>query len=175
MATAKIIILSILNVLVPFSSKINISLSTNQLKDIYKIEVEEIQERIRDTSIWLLSGMEQLMTLRAFFYHLKEKCKGETNEISKCDKALKSSSKYIFGIIGNLKYRSKLGEMIRGIRRMFPHAERYPGEGTIKKLEEKGILTIKDLIGKSVDDLVNMGIHKNYADLIIGYIRRRMA
>lgn len=89
--------------------------------------------------------------------------------------AFKRSSRQIFGLVADLKFRSRLGELVRGIKRVYPHADSYPGEGTIRKLEENGINSIKDLIGKTPSDLTMMGIRKDYADLICGYIRKRMA
>lgn len=150
-------------------------LSASQMKESYGVDVEEIQEKYRDNVIWLLSGMEQLLTIRSFYYHLKENCDADANQIHAVDVAFKQSSRLIFGLIGNLKFRSKLGEMLRAIKRIIPHAESYPGEGTLKKLEENGIHSIRDLVGKSSNDLVGYGIQRRYADMIIVYIRRRMA
>ena len=77
-------------------------------------------------------------------------------------------------MIANLKFRSHLGELVRGIKRVYPNAESYPGEGSIKKLEAVGITSIKGLVGKTATDLTTLGIQKKYADLIVGYVRKRM-
>ena len=84
------------------------------------------------------------------------------------------ASKTIFALVANMKFRSPLGEMVRGIKRIFPRADSYPGDATIRKLEENGILKIRDLVGKTSGDLVALGIRSDYADLICGYIRKRM-
>ena len=149
-------------------------ITNSQITDIYGIPVEEIQEKYRDNIIWLLSGLEQIMTLRSFYYHLKENCNADVDQIHKVDISMKNSSRIIFGLIGNLKYRSKLGELIRGIKRVIKHADSYPGEGTLRLLEEHGIFSIRDLIGKTTIDLVSYGVQRRYAEMIIHYIRRRM-
>lgn len=149
-------------------------ITSSQIKDFYRIDIEEIQEKLRDNAIWILAGFEQLLEIRSFYYHLKTNCGVEAEEIHCVDIAFKKASKLIFTLIANLKFRSKLGGLVRGIKRVYPHADSYPGEGTIRKLEENGVVAIKDLIGKAPSDLVKMGIRRNYADLICGYIKRRM-
>ena len=67
-----------------------------------------------------------------------------------------------------------MGELVRGIKRVYPNAESYPGEGSIKKLEAAGVTSVRGLVGKNVSDLTALGIQKKYADLIVGYVRKRM-
>lgn len=147
----------------------------SQINDFYGADIEEIQERLRDNAIWILCGFEQLMEVKSFYFHLKNNCDAESGQIQSVDKAFKRSSKQIFGLVADLKFRSRLGELVRGIKRVYPHATSYPGEGAIRKLEENGIIAIKDLIGKTPSDLTRMGIRRDYADLICGYIKKRMA
>ena len=148
---------------------------SQQMKDFYKIDVDEIQEKLRDNVIWLICGVERLLNVRSFYYHLKENCKAEARDIHSVDIAFKRASKVVFGLIGNLKFRSKLGELVRGIKRVYPHAESYPGEGTIKRLESAGITSLKDLVRKTSDELVAAGVQRQYAAMIVGYIRKRMS
>ena len=75
--------------------------------------------------------------------------------------------------MANLKFRSRLGELVRSIKRVFPGEPSYPGEGSIRKLEENGISTIKDLVGKTVEDLTGYGIRQDYANQIVSYIKKR--
>ena len=58
---------------------------------------------------------------------------------------------------------------------MFPKAKRHPGEKTILKLERGGILALKDLVGKTVPDLEALGVEKEYAQMIVAYIRKRLS
>lgn len=150
-------------------------ISYSRIKDYYSIDVEEIQEKLRDNAIWILSGFEQILEIKSFYYHLKNDCEASTNDVQSTDVAFRKASKLIFGLIANLKFRSNLGELVSGIKRVYPHADTYPGEGTIRKLEENGISSIKDLVGVTSSELVELGIRRDYADLICGYIKKRMA
>ncbi len=146
----------------------------SQLSDYYGIDVEEVQEKLRDNALWILSGIEKIMEVRSFYFHLKTNCETDSEQIHSVEIAFKKASRTIFTLIANLKFRSNLGELVRGIKRVYPKADSYPGEGTIKKLESSGITSVKNLVGKSVSDLTSLGIQKKYADLIVGYIRKRM-
>ena len=150
-------------------------ISHSQLNEYYHTDVEELQEKLRDNAIWILCGFENLLEVKTFYYHLKTECVVEAEEIQKVDDSFGKASKTIFALVANLKFRSPLGEMVRGIKRVFPNAESYPGEASVRKLEENGILKIRDLVGKSASDLVALGIRRDYADLICGYIRNRLA
>lgn len=144
------------------------------LDDYYGIDSEEIQEKYRDNAIWLISGIRKLLEVRCFFYHLKENCKAEADAIHGVETAFKNASRTAFKIIENLKFRSRLGELVRGIKQAYPHADSYPGEGTIKHLEAGGITSLKDLVKKQVGDLVGLGVKQQYAEMIIGYVRKRL-
>lgn len=145
-----------------------------QLSDYYGFDVEEVQEKLRDNALWILSGIEKILEMRSFYFHLKNNCEAESEQIHSVELAFKKASRTIFALIANLKFRSHLGELIRGIKRVYPNAESYPGEGSIKKLEEAGITSVGGLVGKNASDLTVLGIQKKYADLIIGYVRKRM-
>ena len=95
-------------------------------------------------------------------------------DVQKVETAFRRVSKQIFTLVANLKFRSSLGELVRGIKRVFPHADSYPGERTLEKLQAAGFFIMKDIIGKSVNDLTDVGVKLQYAELIVGYIRRRM-
>ncbi len=150
-------------------------LTYSQIKDFYGVDIDEIQEKLRDNAIWVLCGFEQLLEVKSFYFHLKNNCDVDVDHIKSVDNAFRRASKQIFALVPNLKFRSNLGELVRGIKRVYPHADSYPGEGTIRKLEENGFMSIKDLIGKTPSDLIRIGVKREYADLICGYIRRRMA
>ena len=148
-------------------------ISPASLRSFYGMDTEEIQEKLRDNAIWILCGLENLMEVKSFYYHLKTNCEAETEDIASVDQAFRKGSKTIFALIANLKYRSKLGEMVRSIKRIFPGEPSYPGDNTLRKLQENGINTIKDIVGKSVEDLAALGIRHDYAALIVSYIKKR--
>ena len=145
-----------------------------QLSDYYGFDVEEVQEKLRDNALWILSGIEKILEVRSFYFHLKNNCEAEVEQIHGVEMAFKKASRIIFALIANLKFRSHLGELVRGIKRVYPNAESYPGEGSIKKLEAAGVTSVRGLVGKTATDLTALGIQKKYADLIVGYVRKRM-
>lgn len=144
------------------------------LQDRYRVNVTEVEEKVRDTALWLLYGLENILEVRNFYFHLRTVCEVEPENIKPVERAFKRLSRQIFGLLANLRYRSNLGELIRGIKRVYPGAGRYPGEGTIRRLEEGGISSLGDLVGKGVEDIVAMGVNRIYAELIICYLRRRL-
>jgi replicative superfamily II helicase len=149
-----------------------------QIRDMrsrYRFNVEEIEEKVRDTALWLLYGLENLLEMRNFYYHLRAVCEVAPEEIRPVEQAFKRSSRLIFSLLPNLRYRSALGELVRGVKRVYPNAGRYPGEGTIRRLEEGGITSLKDLVGMSAGDLVKLRVDRRYSDMIVGYIERRRA
>ncbi len=144
------------------------------LDSFYGTDVEEIQEKLRDNAIWILCGFERIMEVKSFYFHLKNDCKAETEDVQRVEAAFRIASKQIFNLVANLKFRSNLGELVRGIKRVYPHADSYPGERTLKKLQAAGIFTMKELVGKTVKDLTDVGVKEQYARLIVGYMGRRM-
>ena len=135
--------------------------------------VVEKKKKIRDTSLWLLHGIEEILAIPNFYYHLKSDCNSAEQEIEEVEKEFNEVSSQIFSLLADLKYCSKLGGLVRGIKSVFSNVNRYPGKITIQRLEEGGIFELKDLVDKDVSDLVNIGVQRNYAELIIDYVNRR--
>ncbi|MFZ5590498.1 MAG: helicase-related protein, partial [Bacillota bacterium] len=140
----------------------------------YRVNVQEVEEKIRDIALWLLYGLEKIFEVRNFYFHLRAVCEVSPEQIKPVEVAFKRLSRLVFSLLPNLRYRSSLGELIRGIKNVYPRAGHYPGEGTIRRLEEGGVSNLRDLAGKSLDDLVKLGVQRRYAELIVGYIKRRM-
>ena len=149
--------------------------SSARLQQDYHIDAEEIQEKLRDNAIWILCGMEQLLEVKSFYYHLKETCQAEYEQIQCVDSAFANASRTIFALIANLKFRSNLGELVRGIKRVYPNAASYPGEGTLQRLEKAGITKLKYLAGKSEEDMLQYRIRPEYIRMIVGYVQKRMS
>lgn len=145
----------------------------SNLEARYHVKVEELEEKLRDNALWLLHALENILGVRNFYYHLRAICEVEPEDIRPIERSFKMLSRQIFALLANLRFRSTLGELIRGIKRVYPNADRYPGEGTIRKLEENGISSLGDLVKRNSNDLVKMGIERRYADLIVGYILKR--
>lgn len=137
-------------------------------------DVGEQQEKLRDNCIWLLAGIERLLDVKCFYYHLRENCGVAPEQTKTVEDAFHAASRQIFDLIASLKYRSPLAGLLRGIRNVYPRAPRHPGEATLRDLERGGILSLKDLVGKTESDLTSLGISADFAKMIVGYMARRL-
>jgi hypothetical protein len=64
--------------------------------------------------------------------------------------------------------------VLLSLRRTRRHASsKTVGQGTIKKLEDAGVTSLKQLAGMTEDDLIGLGIRRAYASQISEYIKRR--
>lgn len=161
----------------------------------YNVPMADLHEKLRDNCIWQLAALDGILDTHCFFYAMSKilddeglsdvrdiKMKaydvafnGQKGDSQKHQNEVESIRSKLFGLIADLKFRSKLGKMIRSIKTMFPKAKRHPGEKTILKLEHGGILALKDLIGKTVADLEVLGVEKEYAQMIVAYMRKRLS
>lgn len=161
----------------------------------YKVPMADLHEKLRDNCIWQLAALDGILDTHCFFYAMSKilddeglsdvrdiKMKaydvafnGQKGDSQKHQNEIESIRSKLLGLIEDLKFRSKLGRMIRSIKTMFPKAKRHPGEKTILKLEHGGILALKDLVGKMVPDLEALGVEKEYAQMIVAYMRKRLS
>ncbi len=137
-------------------------------------DVVELQEKLRDNCIWLLAGIERILDVKCFYYHLRENCGVAPEQTKSIEHAFHEASRQLFDLISSLKYRSALAGLIRGIRNVYPTAPRHPAEATLRDLERGGILSLKDLVGKTENDLIALGISAEFAKMITGYMARRL-
>ena len=133
-----------------------------------------IEETWRDTTLWLLSGLIGLFDIRAFYHHLLEHCGLEPDQIKQM--------KYTFGevkgqgyeMMERVKHCSALGGLLRGLRNLYANREdQTVGIRTIRRLESAGILTIQDLNSLKLDDLIAVGVKRQFAIQIRRYLERR--
>lgn len=54
------------------------------------------------------------------------------------------------------------------------HGGQVVGSGTVRRLEESGITSMASLLRIGVDDLVGIGIRRDFALQIKGYVRRQI-
>ena len=149
-------------------------MSLYDLGNKYQVNAAEVEEQIRDTALWLLRGWEKILEPTNFYYHLRKECEATPEEIKMAEKAMRQMSQTIFGLMANLKYRSSIGEIVRGIRSYYPGRYRYLGERTLKRLEDASIGTIGALSKKTLTDLTQLGIRIEAAELILGYVQARV-
>jgi helicase len=138
-------------------------------------DLEGIEEAWRDTVIWLLSGHAQLFELRCFYHQLLEGCDADLARIRRAKRILRKIRRLALESQGKLQYCSPLGPMLLGIRNYLKdHGGQVVGAGTIRRLEEHGITSIASLLTLGVEDLMSMGIRRDFARQIKGYVRRQM-
>lgn len=64
---------------------------------------EEWEERRRDDLLWLLAGLEKILEVRCFYYHLKEECGADAERVRRADRALRRMRRQTFELRGQLK------------------------------------------------------------------------
>jgi len=137
--------------------------------------LEGVEERWRDDTLWLLSGLARILELPCFYYHLKEECNAGRDRVGAVKKQLRGMRRQTYDLQEQLKYCSPLGPVLRSIRSTMATASgARVGIGTIRKLEDSGIQSTADLIDLQVDDLVRMGVRRDLAKQICVYVRRRL-
>jgi helicase len=132
------------------------------------------EESWRDTAIWLLAGHAKVFDIRVFYHHLKETCEASHEQVKDLKQAIAAVRRQAIGLLDELKYCSPLGPILLSLRRTRRHAKsKSVGRTTIKRLEDAGVTSLRQLASLSEADLVGMGIRRQYAAQITEYIRRR--
>ncbi|MDB9525222.1 DEAD/DEAH box helicase [Oscillatoria sp. CS-180] len=148
---------------------------SNEIERQYGIKnLGGIEERWRDDMLWKLSGLAKLLEIRTFYYHLKGDCQASSERIKRIKRCLRQMRYQTYELREYLKYCSPLGSLLKEMRRMLPSQERKLGIQSIRKLEESGIQSLKDLVGLDSDRLVTLGLRRKQAEQISTYLRRRM-
>ena len=133
-----------------------------------------VEESWRDVTLWLLAGQGRLFELRCFYHHLVEECGAGPERIGRVKRLTRAQRHHCFDLIERIKYCSPLGPLIRGLRTTQKgKARAVAGVGTIRQLERAGIRSMRQILGLSVDDLVELGVQRRFAGQIHTYVRRR--
>jgi len=147
--------------------------SVEDLERQYGIKnLEGIEESWRDSMLWLLAGVAQMLEIRSFYYHLREECNADQARIKRVKRLLARMRHQAYDLQEKLKYCSPLGPALRDIRR-------FSGGGvgveTIRKLESAGITDLIALNALGIPGLRSLGVRRDIAKRIQGYLRRRQA
>lgn len=144
------------------------------LDERWKTKLESSgEENWRDTAIWLLAGHAKVFDIRTFYHHLKEACGAGQEQVKDIKHAFAGIRRQAIGLLDELKYCSPLGPMLLSLRRTRRHAQsKSVGRATIKRLEDAGVTSLRQLAELSEAELVGMGIRRQYAAQITDYIRR---
>jgi helicase len=134
-----------------------------------------IEENWRDTTLWLVSGLNSLLEIRAFYHHLQEHCDVGAEEIKGVKRVLRRIRHQGYDLLERVKYCSPLGGLLLGLRVVYSDREEQTvGIGTIRRLESAGIESVRQVASMSVSDLVKIGVQRRYALQIRRYIERRL-
>ena len=110
--------------------------------------------------------------MRTFYFHLKEECQADLNRIKQVKSILRTLRHQLYDLQEQLKYCSLLGPLLRQIRHVRGN---QPGIGmqTMRKLEEAGVIHVKDIYDLGFEGLVKKGIRRNIAKQIMMHLKRR--
>ncbi len=134
-----------------------------------------IEERWRDEYLWLLSGLGKVLDLRCIYFHLRERCNADPDRIRRVKRLLHEMRYQTFELRERLKYCSPLGPMLQSIRRTQASGNSaIIGIQSIRHLENAGIRNLQDLIPLQTEDLMQLGIRRDFAKQIRTYLRRRL-
>lgn len=131
-----------------------------------------IEERWRDDTTWLLSGIAEILDLRCFYFHLLETCDADPDRIKRVKEMLLRMRTQAFQLREHLSYCSPLGPVLLAIRKTSCTADGSPTVGvrSIRRLEEAGIRTLEDLASMETHDLVRLGVRQDLAGQIYAYV-----
>lgn len=121
-----------------------------------------IEERWRDTMLWLLSGLTRLLDVKVVFFHLKEHCHASPERIQHVKRSLGAMRHQALELMEQLKWASPLGSMLLSMRRRCGGSLGI-GERSIRLLEASGAISAAQVAGMSVSDMVQMGIKPEIA------------
>jgi helicase len=141
---------------------------TRQLKTT---NLEGVEERWRDELIWLLSGLARLLEIRTFYFHLREDCQADFERLKRVKHLLARMRQQVYDLQEKLKYCSPLGPALRDIRRLMGGGV---GVQTIRKLEDAGVADLMGLIDLGANGMQELGIRRDIAKKIAGYLARRL-
>ncbi len=137
-------------------------------------DLEGVEERWRDDTLWLLSGAAQALELRSFYYHLREACEADDSRVRRVKRLLRRMRAQTFELQEHLKYCSPLGPVLRSLRRTRAAGGATVGAQSIRRLEDAGVRSFAELARLGVDDMVRLGVRRDLARQIRRYVQRRL-
>jgi hypothetical protein len=130
-----------------------------------------VEERWRDTVIWLVSGLLQLLDVRTFFFHLKQECGASAERVKLVKGHLASMRQQALLLLDQLRWASPLGPMLLSMRR----TSKGPigiGERSIRVLEGAGLHSPAEVAALGVEGLTKLGLLPQVARRLSAQARR---
>jgi hypothetical protein len=140
-----------------------------QVKDL-----DEIQEQWRDDRLFHLGAMRGIWDIRCFFYHLKEDCQSNDERILRVKRAFQRLGVMSLQLMNLVSWCSPLGYLFVRLRSIRAKGSTgSPAQGTMRRLEDAGILSVDALRACSFEDLKAHGIRTDIAVQLQAFLRRR--
>jgi hypothetical protein len=134
-----------------------------------------IEENWRDTMLWLVSGINNLFEIRAFYHHLRDHCEADVDQIKDVKRYMRDIRYQGYELLERIKHCSPLGGILRGLQTLYADRDgQTAGIGTVRRLESAGIESMRQVASMSVSDLVQIGVQRRYALQIRRYVERRL-
>ena len=147
--------------------------SVADLERQYRIaNLDGVEERWRDTMLWLLAGLAQLLDVRVFFYHLKAECGADAQRIKSVKAHLSRMRRQALELVEQIKFASPLGTLVLAMRRRKGKAG--VGAESIRKLENAGLTELAHVARLTPEELAAYGVRKDIARRIVGHLRAAM-
>lgn len=139
--------------------------SVQDLSRQFGIEnLDGVEEKWRDTMLWLLGGVSQLLDVRSYYFHLCNECSASPERVKEVKKLLTAIRRQTLELIEQVKFASPLGSLVLAMRRRTERAG--VGVESIRRLEAAGINSMADIIRLSPEQLRNFGLRRDVANRI---------
>lgn len=137
-------------------------------------ELDEIQEQWRDDRLFLLGALRGIWDVRCFFFHLKEECEASDERILRVKRAFQRLNIISLQLLNMLTWCSPLGAVFSRLRANRASGQKgSPAQGTMRRLEDAGIVTVAQLREQTLEELVSLGLRSDMAGQIHAFLRRR--
>jgi superfamily II DNA/RNA helicase len=133
-----------------------------------------VEEQWRDRLMWLLAGVAEILEIRSFYYHLREHCGASPRRVRRVKRALRHMRNQAHRLQDLLKYLSPLGGALRDIRKAVKTDGGKVGVQTMRRLEEDGLQSLKELSTLSIEEMKEKGVNDRYANQVRNYLDRRL-
>jgi helicase len=132
--------------------------------------LDGVEEKWRDSSLWLLSGLTKILEIKSFYYYLRENRQASDERVQRVKEILTKIRHQIYDLQEQIKYCSPLGPVLLEFRRI---GNVGVGDRTIQVLEQNGVTDLKLLLQQTDESLLSFGIRKPQRKAILRFIKRR--
>ncbi|MEQ1936032.1 MAG: hypothetical protein ABL962_19430, partial [Fimbriimonadaceae bacterium] len=139
-----------------------------QVKDL-----DEIQEQWRDDRLFHLGAMRGMWDIRCFFYHLKEGCQANNERLLRIKRAFQRMGVMSLQLMNLVSWCSPLGSLFVRLRSSRAKGSSgSPAQGTMRRLEDAGIISVDALRACTLEHLRTHGIRSDIAVQLQAFLRR---